>query len=165
MNNEKNKDIPEKIKVIFLDVDGVLNTCRTTRRTATGYKFIGVKQVRNLWRLVTKTGAKVVLSSDWRYDRDDPTQNSDYLELRMELLKFGIHLYGFTPELPSCHRGEEIDQWLREHDEVENFVILDDRTDIDPNKDHWVQTTMENGLGPAEREKAIQILNGTNGKE
>ena len=85
MNNEKNKDIPEKIKVIFLDVDGVLNTCRTTRRTATGYKFIGVKQVRNLWRLVTKTGAKVVLSSDWRYDRDDPTQNSDYLELRMEL--------------------------------------------------------------------------------
>ena len=48
MNNEKNKDIPEKIKVIFLDVDGVLNACRTTRRTATGYKLIGVKQVRNL---------------------------------------------------------------------------------------------------------------------
>lgn len=161
MNNEKNKDIPEKIKVIFLDVDGVLNTCRTTRRTATGYKFIGIKQIRKLRQIVISTGAKVVLSSDWRYDRDDPTQNSDYLELRMELLKYGIHLYGFTPELPSCHRGKEIDQWLKEHDKVENFVILDDRTDIELNKDHWVQTTMENGLGPAERDKAIQILNGT----
>ena len=44
-------------------------------------------------------------------------------------------------------------------------MILDDRSDIEPNKDHWVQTTMENGLGPAERDKAIQMLNKTVEKE
>lgn len=106
------------------------------------------------------TGAKVVLSSDWRYDRDDPRYNGDYLELEAELLKYGIRLYGFTPELPSCHRGMEIDCWLKEHSEVGDFVILDDRADIEPNKDHWVQTVMRRGLGVEEAESAIHILNG-----
>lgn len=103
---------------------------------------------------------KVVLSSDWRYDRDDPRYNGDYLELEAELLKYGVRLYGFTPELPSCHRGMEIDYWLKEHSEVGDFVILDDRTDIEPNKDHWVQTVMRRGLGVEEAESAIRILNG-----
>lgn len=39
-------------------------------------------------------------------------------------------------------------------------MILDDRTDIEPNKDHWVQTVMSRGLGAAEAEDAIRILNG-----
>ena len=103
---------------------------------------------------------KVVLSSDWRYDRDDPRYNGDDLELEAELLKYGVRLYGFTPELPSCHRGMEIDCWLKEHSEVGDFVILDDRTDIEPNKDHWVQTVMRRGLGVEEAESAIRILNG-----
>ena len=111
-------------------------------------------------RFINMTGAKVVLSSDWRYDRDDPRYNGDYLELEAELLKYGIRLYGFTPELPSCHRGMEIDCWLKEHSEVGDFVILDDRTDIEPNKDHWVQTVMRRGLGVEEAESAIRILNG-----
>ena len=139
----------EKIKVIFLDVDGVLNSDRTVRKTQGGYTFVD-----------NRTGAKVVLSSDWRYDRDDPRYNGDYLELEAELLKYGIRLYGFTPELPSCHRGMEIDCWLKEHSEVGDFVILDDRADIEPNKDHWVQTVMRRGLGVEEAESAIHILNG-----
>lgn len=75
-------------------------------------------------------------------------------------MKYGVRLYGFTPELPSCHRGMEIDCWLKEHSEVGDFVILDDRTDIEPNKDHWVQTVMRRGLGVEEAESAIRILNG-----
>lgn len=62
--------------------------------------------------------------------------------------------------MPSAHRGAEIDLWLREHNEVGNFVILDDRLDIEPNKDHWVQTVMSRGLGVKETEQAIAILNG-----
>lgn len=149
-----------KIKVIFLDVDGVLNSRNTTRRTAGGYTFIGSRQVSRLKHIVRQTGAKVVLSSDWRYDRDDPKVNSDFLELKAELHRYGIDFYGYTPELPSAHRDAEIDLWLREHNEVGNFVILDDRLDIEPNKDHWVQTVMSRGLGTKETEQAIAILNG-----
>ena len=135
-----------KIKVIFLDVDGVLNSDCTARRTQSGYTFVDNKQMKNLKHIINMTGAKVVLSSDWRYDRDDPRYNGDYLELEAELLKYGVRLYGFTPELPSCHRGMEIDCWLKE--------------DIEPNKDHWVQTVMRRGLGVEEAESAIRILNG-----
>lgn len=150
----------EGINVIFLDIDGVLNSYRTIRRTAGGYVFVGNNQMKRLRRIVIETGAKVVLSSDWRYNRDDPKYNSDFLELEKELFKYGIRLYGFTPELPSAHRGMEIDLWLKDHSEVNNFVILDDRTDIEPNKGHWVQTVMSRGLGAAEAEDAIRILNG-----
>ncbi len=147
-----------KIKVIFLDVDGVLNNSKTTRRTTSGYTFVGSRHLKNLKRIIIETGAKVVLSSDWRYNRDDPRYNSDYLELRDELSCYGIKIYGFTPELPSAHRGTEIDEWLKAHAEVSNFVILDDRTDIEPNTDHWVQTVMSRGLGAEETNIAINIL-------
>lgn len=148
-----------KVKVIFLDVDGVLNNNKTTRRTSNGYRFVGRRQIKNLKRIVDETGAEVVLSSDWRYDRDDFKWNSDYIELRDELLRYGIKFYGFTPEIPSGHRGEEIDLWLKKHDEVCNFVILDDRVDIEPNEDHWVRTMMSSGLGAREANEAIKILN------
>ena len=79
--------------------------------------------------------------------------------MRAELLRYGIPFYDYTPELPSAHRGAEIDLWLQHHPDVQNFVILDDRTDIEPNKSHWVQTTMARGLGKPEAEEAIRILN------
>lgn len=149
----------KKIKVIFLDIDGVLNSRKTERATKSGCRFVGIRQLRNLKHIITVTGAKVVLSSDWRYERDNPKYNADYLELRDELRKYRIEFYGFTPELLSGHRGAEIDAWLSEHPEVENFVILDDRWDIEPNKDHWVKTSMSRGLDKEETEAAIQILN------
>ena len=56
------------MKVIFLDIDGVLN-CKKTRPThANSHTWsISVCLVR-FKRLLEKTGAKVVLSSTWRYD-------------------------------------------------------------------------------------------------
>ena len=132
-----------KIKVIFLDVDGVLNSRKTERTTKNGYTFVGIRQLKNLKQIIAATGAKVVLSSDWRYDRDDPGHNSDFLELRDELRKYGIEFYGFTPEFLGAHRGAEIA-----------------RSDIEPNKGHWVRTTMSRGLDIKETEDAIRILNG-----
>lgn len=149
----------ETIKVIFLDIDGVLNSSKTTRRTSnTIFRFVGKRYILNLKRIISTTGAKVVLSSDWRYDRDDPQHNGLFCELRDELLKYDIEFYGFTPEIPSGHRGAEIDLWLSEHPEVSNFVILDDRLDIEPNKDHWVQTFISRGLRKEETDEAIKIL-------
>lgn len=83
-----------KIKVIFLDVDGVLNSDRTARRTQSGYTFVDNRQMKNLKHIINMTGAKVVLSSDWRYDRDDPRYNGDYhtcktkVERLLELFPF-----------------------------------------------------------------------------
>ena len=58
-----------------------------------------------------------MLSSSWRY-----TRNAQYL--KELLLRYGINTDA-TPLIQN-KRGLEIKQWLLEHPEVENFVILDD---------------------------------------
>jgi histidinol phosphatase-like enzyme len=56
----------EKIKVIFLDLDGVLNVyCED--RDEFGCTFHS-NFVDNLKRIIEKTGAKIVISSSWRKD-------------------------------------------------------------------------------------------------
>ena len=64
-----------KIKVIFLDVDGVLNSDRTARRTQSGYTFVDNRQMKNLKHIIKMTGAKVdrkstrLNSSHWNKTR------------------------------------------------------------------------------------------------
>ena len=41
-------DSSDKVKVIFLDVDGVLNNNRTVRTTKNLYTFVGKRHIRNL---------------------------------------------------------------------------------------------------------------------
>ena len=101
----------EQIKVIFLDVDGVLNDVRTKSRTAMGFQFVDTSKILRLKKIVEKTGAKIVLSSDWRYDRDDPVLNSDFYELRDRLALHGLSFYAFTPEdvsVENYQHGEQV---------------------------------------------------------
>ena len=59
------------MKVIFLDIDGVLNCIGSFNRTKTRFNgFVGMDPtlVARFNSLVEKTGARVVLSSTWRLD-------------------------------------------------------------------------------------------------
>lgn len=142
------------MKVIFLDVDGVLNDAYTKRLTKAGFTFVDKDKILLLKHIVDKTGAKVVLSSDWRYDENDP----DLDELQIELSKFGIFIFDFTPIHTSNYRGSEIQEWLYNHPNVLNFVILDDRNDMEPNMEYLVQTSFDRGLTAELAAEAIQIL-------
>ena len=150
----------ESIKVIFLDIDGVLNDIRTKSTTMMGFKFIDTSKILRLRSIVEATGAKIVLSSDWRYDREDPILNSDFLELRERLAKHNLTFYDFTPEIDWNSRGLEIQTWLEAHPEVSQYVILDDRDDMEPNMEHLIQTTMLHGLTDRLTKRAIAFLNG-----
>jgi hypothetical protein len=55
------------MKVIFLDIDGVLN-CKKTPNPRKFPYVVDRKLLRRLKRLLDRTGAKAVLSSTWRYD-------------------------------------------------------------------------------------------------
>lgn len=111
------------MKVIFLDIDGVLNSDeyfeKTTNLNIQGIESeIDVTKIELLKKAIDETGAKVVLSSTWRYLR-----KVQYLK---ELLShYGISITDSTPFLEN-KRGLEIKQWLVNHPEVEDFVILDD---------------------------------------
>lgn len=103
------------MKVIFLDIDGVLNTPkeRGHRRGSWGIDATLAIRYRGL---VEATGAKTVISSTWR-------KGEDTLEL---IRQAGIRYYGITPHFQYSERAEEIDAWLRLHPEVTQYAILDD---------------------------------------
>ena len=110
------------MKVIFLDIDGVLNSDEYLDRIKNldikGIeREIDVEKIKLLKKAIDETGAKVVLSSSWRY-----TRNAQYLK---ELLSnYGIYA-AVTPFIQN-ERGLEIKQWLSDNQDVEDFVILDD---------------------------------------
>lgn len=110
------------MKVIFLDIDGVLNSDsyfdKIRNLNIQGIESeVDVEKIQLLKKAVDETGANVVLSSSWRY-----TRNAQYLK---ELL-LNYNIYTDSTPFIQNERGLEIKQWLAEHPYVEDFVILDD---------------------------------------
>lgn len=112
-------------KIIFLDVDGVLNKLGSVEHGRTGVDpkigFIGTEPelVSRLNTIVARTGAHVVLSSAWRKSK----------RLRKRLIEVGIKFVDITPSLGGI-RGDEIKKWLEGHPKVKRYAILDDDTDM-----------------------------------
>lgn len=156
------------MKVIFLDIDGVLN-CLGCKTFINKHYFVMDEKIQLLKQLIDETNAKVVLSSSWRIgwadDKNDENSidREDYLELVKKLKEFDIELYDHTPiKIPHVKtRGEEIDMWLKEHNDVRSFVILDDmhNSNFKPHAGKLVQTSMEHGLLPKHVKRAKKILN------
>ena len=69
------------MRIIFCDVDGVLNHKGCIDRSPGGFTGVVEEHILNLKRIVDETGAKIVLSSDWRLIKADPEygENYDYL--------------------------------------------------------------------------------------
>jgi hypothetical protein len=106
------------MKIVFLDIDGVLNTRHTQNPRNLPY-IVDKTLVRRLKRLLARTKAKVVLSSTWRYDP------AGLFSAR----RHGIPFIGCTPDLPHRARGKEIYAWLEKHPRVTRYAILDDDDD------------------------------------
>ena len=153
------------MKIIFVDVDGVLNTSRTQRRLACSneFTFVDTRKVLRLRDIVERTGAKLVLSSTWSLGAD---KNAFYLErealreLAAEFRRVRCPLwFDVTPYLPRAKRWQEINAWLILHPEVEEFVVLDDvGEELKPFDDKLVLTNMRDGLTKERAELAVQML-------
>ena len=147
------------MKIIFLDVDGVLN-CATTEERVRDLLFVEDRKIQLLKELVDETGATIILSSTWRFGFENPNLYPELLELENKLAQFGLLIEGSTPVDARGHRGKEIDEWLKAHaDEVESFVILDDDSDVAPWNSRLVKTSWANGLQPNHIRAAKKILN------
>ena len=134
------------LKIIFLDVDGVLN-CKETINRYDGFIGIDPFLVAIFNRIIFATDAKIVLSSTWRlgkFSRD---------EVRQRVMDF----IDVTPELKGV-RGLEINTWLKDHPEVKKYAILDDEGDFLTGQPLF-QTTWEKGLTDEIANKVIKHLN------
>lgn len=139
-------------KIIFLDIDGVLNDAPTI--LGTGNDLPTMEHLECLKQIVDATGAEIVLSSYWRlYKRYTKDVN-------IALKKVNLHLIDVTEELKE--RDEEIREWLGRHPEVEQYLILDDEDVFTEElKEHHILTSFYEGLLTEHVEKAINILNKT----
>lgn len=149
------------MKVIFLDVDGVLNNAKWATQTydeehiSVFYeRLLYPKALRVLKLIVDATQAEIVVSSTWRKDPQS-------LELlRTQLRSVGLDIFDVTPSTAG-DRGQDITAWFDANKlcPIESYVILDDDSDIGEHKHHLIQTTFESGLLPRHAELAIAMLN------
>lgn len=135
------------MKVIFLDIDGVLN-CQQTIERHNGFIGIDPVKVKILNNIIQKTGAEIVLSSSWRLD-------DNWNEV---MLKNNIKCIDRTTHLPGQFRGFEINAWLVEHD-VEKYAILDDDSDMLTGQKLFQTSFQEDGLTEDIAQQVINYLN------
>lgn len=134
--------------VIFLDVDGVLNTTTTVQKTPDGYTGIDDARVEVLAKTIEKIGgADLVLSSDWKEMK--PTDD-DYVYLVSKLALCGLSIEGQTQD-QMYKRGEGILKYLEAHPEIEEYVVLDDcRFDFQKDRKLWERLLLTNGIENAQ---------------
>jgi len=105
-------------KVIFLDIDGVLNSTHTPNPRKLPY-VVDKRRMRVFKRLIAHTRAKIVLISDWRHDP------AGLFAARLH----GIRYWDVLPDRAKKSRGDQIRAWLSKHPEVFRHAVIDDDDD------------------------------------
>lgn len=140
------------MKIIFLDIDGVLNNHFDYERY--GFEYVDSGLVEVLKGIVFATKAEIVLSSTWRIN------DSDRAFIRSALRYKYLDFIGITPYLKSKPRAEEIKLWLQDNPHVVKFAILDDSGDAGIGmEDSFFKTDYYVGLTSEIAEKVINHLN------
>lgn len=109
------------MKVIFLDIDGVLNNHQTKG-------MIDNECLENLLHIIKNTDAKVVISSSWKDEitfAEEKHAVSSWLDTLINNSE--LHIIDKTPDIDEDNREKEIIAWINEHEtEIKSFVIIDD---------------------------------------
>lgn len=149
------------MNIIFLDVDGVLNSFNYFIEVynKTHKPFLGQnapfdpKCLENLKKLVEETNSSLVISSTWRIVGME--------KLLEKLREYNLDklVIGSTPHLGKS-RGIEIKEYLSKSkfNDIVNFVILDDDSDMEDLLPHLIQTDKQVGLTEENVQQAINKL-------
>lgn len=165
-------------KLIFLDIDGVLNTQQHQQTLrAKGLppsdefgELFDTRAVAQLKHIIDQTRADIVIMSSWKFLGLEfirqmwvqrglpgkllditPSFSSDEMLLSINL----EHEDCFNP----C-KGVEVEAWLRQHPKCyTSYVIIDDEEVILPTqRAYFVQTNPQEGLSEQDAERTIGIL-------
>ena len=153
--------LADHTRIVFLDVDGVLNT-QSSREDDVNH-LPAQEFLQNLKFLVDSTQCKIILSSTWRL--------SDYKRSQLDhvFLQYGLAINGATPDLEKTARGDRVDEiflWLEMHaaksEHVQAWVAVDDMDLLRQNprlkEENFVRTSDEKGFNLPKMEEALQKL-------
>ena len=149
------------MNIIFLDVDGVLNSIKKltemfniNKRPYSGYDYpFDDDCLNNLKRIVEETNSYIVITSTWRMHEIGKTI------LLNELKKYGLdkRVIGYTDILHKS-REEEILKYLERLGNNISIIILDDDNDFKVLEEYLIQTDYEYGLTEKDADLAIKKL-------
>lgn len=153
-----------EIPIIFLDIDGVLNTDRweaylLSNGLPLGDEFgilFDENSVTHLAEIITATGADIVVHSTWKLDK-----SLDWIRLLWQKRKLPGHIFDITPNIPPHYsKMEEIESWLIKHQYVSNYIILDDECEFSPIQlSHLIDIDPSIGITEFNTKEAIAKLN------
>jgi hypothetical protein len=148
-------------KFIALDVDGVLNTDNTKELTPNSWIGIEDKFVERLAFIVKATKAELILTSSWRYEILNETEEGLYLTEKLN--KYNLHISYINSDDIS-NRFECLAKNLNENYEDYKCAILDDEYfDYFSLKDtknfYFIHTDCLEALSEEETKEAVAYLN------
>jgi len=164
------------MKILFLDIDGVMNSLDNAYSLSSLWRFDNKKYkswdqfgqlfdercVRWYTWIIEKTNCKIVISSSWR------KSGIKTMKLIWESRNLIGEIIDVTPD--NCgekdfyddnktERGYEIQQWLDLHSEVTNYCIVDDNDDMLENQLPFFVKTGKYGLDYKSSHEVVNILN------
>jgi len=140
--------------IIFIDVDGVLNTLRSVLASGDENIFdpIGCRLIQLI--LNEKENVKLVVSSTWRFDT-----NCIEIFYKNGFKQEHFHKDWRTGYISVCKRGEEIQQWLDSHKDIKNYCIIDDDSDmLESQKYNFVKIDSNFGITYDDFENICKII-------
>jgi len=160
------------VKIIFLDIDGVLNSqlfyekrYKLSKKQLEEFPLdrykndICPERMKWLSELCNDTGAVVVISSSWRSNK-----TVEELQKIMDYCGGNFKIIDKTPHINhSYSRGLEIKNWidLNSHIKIDNYAIIDDDSDmLILQQHHFFQTDNYVGLTPTICYKIERFFNG-----
>ncbi len=161
------------MKVIFLDVDGVLNAVQ--RQEISQEYIIDEEKVDLLGKIVKATDAVLVMHSGWRFwfDEDLRPLRKEAENLEKLLSDVGLSIYAKTPDFTTEKirknktfgkvKPAEILAWLEQNTGVDSWIVLED-LDLrnEEIRRRQIQTNGAEGLTERDVIQAIELLKGIN---
>jgi len=118
------------MKVIFFQVDGVLNFEGSDAIAPSGKMGIAESKVKELKKLVNESGARIVLIGSWKKDWDfhDDKCTPDGTYLNKKLDRKGLHILDKVRD--DMDDEEAVNDWIRRHPNVTHSCILTNMNDV-----------------------------------
>jgi hypothetical protein len=161
-------------KIIFLDVDGVLNSNfwnENHQREISDGTLIDEDKVKLLSEIISRTEASIVLHSGWRFwfNKNIQPLRKESQRLVEILKRYHIIISDITPDFSteeiretkkfSLVKAKEILAWLHEHPEVKKWIVIDDLyLHDDEIEKYQLKTNQIIGLTQRDVDVAIEML-------
>lgn len=153
-----------------MDVDGVLNYEKWWYSDKNPGNLHGKEGdidpdcVKRILKICDATGALIVLSSDWRISWPGSLIRLDNAGFRGYIIdKTPSHMWRQFVSMDKDYevsRGSEIDEWLQNHQDTWDYLIIDDRCDFSEEQKrlHFLHIDSMYGITDEDVEKGIEIL-------